>query len=116
MRLGVAVLTSMMIVVSAGLLAVAEAGELRSSYDGGPQVSALESRNCAEQRLDLARPGADRAGEEQFAADLSGVDDLRQQFIQADEDGDRRISRDEWLRWFGPAVADKADGPPSGPN
>jgi hypothetical protein len=30
---------------------------------------------------------------------------LRRQFIQTDEDGDGRISRDEWLRSFGPAHA-----------
>ena len=119
MRPGVPVLTSMMIGVSAGLIAaVAEAEELRSSCESGPvQVSAQESRGGAEQRFDLARQGADGLGEKQFAAALSGADGLRQQFIQADEDGDGRISRDEWLRWFGPALADKAaDGQQSAPN
>jgi hypothetical protein len=69
----------------------------------------------AEQRFDFPRQGADRLGEKQFAAASSGADGLRQPFIQADEDGDG--SRDEWLRWFGPALADKAvDGPQSTPN
>ena len=81
---------------------------------GGHQVSALGG---AGQPFDFARQGADGLGEKQFAAALSGADGLRQQFIQADEDGDGRISRDEWLRWFGPALADKAaDGRQSTPN
>ena len=67
------------------------------------------STSRAEARTDLA--------EKQFAAASPGADGLRQQFIQADEDGDGRINRDEWLRWFGPALADKAaDGQQSTPN
>jgi hypothetical protein len=100
-----------MIGVAAGLMvAAAGAQQPRSSCDGGhdAQVSARESAGCAEERFDVARQGADAVGEEQFAAGLSGADGLRQQFIQVDEDGNGRISRDEWLRWFGPARADKA--------
>jgi hypothetical protein len=116
MRPGVPVLRSVVIGVSASLIAVAWADELRSSCESGPQVSAREWTRCAQQRFDLARQGADAVGEEQFAAALPGADGLRQRFIQVDEDGNGRISRDEWLRWFGPALADKADRPPSGPN
>jgi hypothetical protein len=118
MRRGVTVLTSMMIGVSAGLIAAgADADELRSSCEGGYQVSAQESQGGAEQRFDLARRGADGLGEKQFAAASSAADGLRQQFIQVDEDSDGRISRDEWLRWFGPALADKAaDGQQSTPD
>ena len=116
MRLGVPVLTSVMIGVSAGLIAAgAGAEELRSSCESPRSRPGM--RGGAEQHFDLARQGADGLGEKQFAAALSGADGLRQQFIQADEDGDGRISRDEWLRWFGPALADKAaDGPQSTPN
>jgi hypothetical protein len=105
--------------VVAGLVATAaHAQQVLSSCDEGPDRSgpAQESLGCAGQRFDLARQGADGLGEEQFAAAVSGAEGLRRQFLRADEDGDGRISRDEWLRWFGPAVADEADGPPSGPN
>ena len=95
------------------IAAVAGADELRSR--GRP--AGLARIAGARAPFDLARQGADGLGEKQFAAALSGADGLRQQFIQADEDGDGRISRDEWLRWFGPALADKAaDGPQSTPN
>ena len=71
----------------------------------------------AGRRFEFVRPGADGLGEKRFAAALSGADGLRQQFIQADEDDDGPISRDEWLRWFGPALADKAAyGQASRPN
>ena len=77
----------------------------------------LRSRGGAGRRFEFVRPGADGLGEKRFAAALSGADGLRQQFIQADEDDDGRISRDEWLRWFGPALADKAAyGQASRPN
>jgi hypothetical protein len=71
-------------------------------------VDELRSRGGAGPPFEFARQGADGLGEKQFAAALPGADGLRQQFIQADEDGDGRISRDEWLRLFGPALADKA--------
>ena len=80
-------------------------------------ASTQELPGCAELRFDLASQGADGLAEKQFAAALPGADGLRQQFMQADEDGDGRISREEWLRWFGAVHADKAaDGQPSWPN
>ena len=30
---------------------------------------------------------------------------LREQFGRVDQDGNGRISRDEWVAWFGPAYA-----------
>ena len=54
---------------------------------------------------------------EQPAVALPDAEALRQQFVEADQDGDGRISRDEWLRAFGPAHADAAtDGQPGGPD
>jgi hypothetical protein len=77
-------------------------------------VDELRSRGGAGPPFEFARQGADGLGEKQFAAVSSGADP---QFLQADKDGHGRISRDEWLRWFGPALADKAaDGPQSTPN
>jgi EF hand len=111
MRLGIPVLRSMIVGVAAGLVATAAgAQQLASSCDGAAHgaETALASPGCAEHRFDLLRQGADGLGEEQFAAAMPGADGLRQQFIQADEDGDGRISRDEWLRWFGPAHAENA--------
>jgi hypothetical protein len=110
MRLRIPVLRSVIVGVAAGLVATAAgAQQLASSCGGAPHGAdtALASPGCAEQRFDLLRQGADGLGEEQFAAAMPGADGLRQQFIQADEDGDGRISRDEWLRWFGPAHAEK---------
>lgn len=109
MRLGVPVLTSVIIAAAAGLAAApGGAQELRvlcdADHDG--RVTAAEAQDCAEQRFDLARRGADALAEEQFAAALPDADGLRQQFAQVDEDGDGRISRDEWMAWFGPAYAE----------
>jgi hypothetical protein len=108
MRLGVPVLRSVIVGVAAGVVAAAVgAQQLVSPCDGAPHGAdtALASPGCAEQRFDVLRQGADGLGEEQFAAAMPGADGLRQQFIRVDEDGDGRISRDEWLRWFGPAHA-----------
>jgi hypothetical protein len=120
MRLALPVRMSVIIGVAAGLVvSAAHAQQVLSSCDGGPDrsVSAQGSLGCAEQRFDLARQGADGLGEEQFAAAVAGAEGLRRQFLQADEDGDGRISRDEWLRSFGPAHADHGpDGQPTGPN
>ena len=69
-------------------------------------VTAAVSQACAEQRFDLARGGAEALAEKQFAAALADADGLRRQFTQADRDGDGRISREEWLAWFGPAYAE----------
>ena len=120
MGLALPVRVSMIIGVAAGLVvSAAHAQQMLSSCDGGSDRlgPAQESLGCAEQRFDRARPGADELGAEQFAATVPGAEGLRRQFLRADEDGDGRISRDEWLRWFGPARADHGpDGQPTGPN
>jgi EF hand len=120
MRLAIPVQISVIMGIAAGLaVTAAHAQQVLSSCDGGSDgsVSAQQSLGGAEQRFDLLRQGANARDEEQFAAALPGADGLRQQFIQADEDGDGRISRDEWLRWFGPAHADRGpDRQPTGPN
>ena len=72
-------------------------------------LPALARYQAGKTRLDRARPGADKLGEKQFAAALSGADGLRQQLIQADEHSGGRIGRDEWLRWFGPALGEQAE-------
>ena len=66
-------------------------------------LPALARYQAGKTRLDRARPGADKLGEKQFAAALSGADGLRQQLIQADEHSG------EWLRWFGPALGEQAE-------
>jgi EF hand len=110
---GVPVLISVVIGVAAGLVtAAAGAQQLPSSCHGGPDgsVSAQDAGGRAEERFDRARQGAAGHGEQQLAAALPGAEGLRRQFIQADDDGDGRISRDEWLRSFGPAHAGLAAG------
>jgi hypothetical protein len=120
MRAGVPIVSSVIIGLAAGL-AVTPVGaqELRllcnADHDGA--VTAEEAQGCAEQRFDLARGAADGLAEEQFAAALPDADGLRRQFAQLDEDGDGRISRDEWMRWFGPAYAETTktmEGQPNG--
>jgi hypothetical protein len=112
MRLAVPVVTSVIIGVAAGLAApIAGAQPLPSSCKGGPEgaVSAEDTRSRAEAGFDLTRQRA-RGRDQQVPAASTGADGLCQHFIQVDEDGDGRISRDEWLRWFGPAHA----GPTAG--
>jgi hypothetical protein len=107
MRLGVP-LMGLVIVVAAGLsVTPGGAEDLRSVCDSDHNgtVAAAEAQGCAERRFDLARGGADGLVQGQFAAALPDADGLRQQFAQVDQDGDGRISRDEWMSWFGPAYA-----------
>jgi EF hand len=108
MRLGVPVTVSGIVVMAAGLTptpAGAQELQFRCDADLDGTVTAEQSQGCAERRFDLARGSADGLAEEQFAAALPDADGLRQQFGQVDRDGDGRISRDEWLAWFGPAYA-----------
>jgi hypothetical protein len=110
MRLGVPVMLSVIIAAAAGLTAAAPAGAQELQFlcdaDQDGTVTAAEAQGCAEQRFDLARGGADALAEEQFAAALPDEDGLRRQFARVDQDGDGRISREEWMSWFGPAYAD----------
>jgi EF hand len=111
MRLGVPLMGLVIVVVAAGLTATpGGAEELRSVCDADHNgtVTVAEAQGCAAQRLDLARGAADGLVQGQFAAALPDADGLRQQFAQVDQDGDGRISRDEWLAWFGPAYAGAA--------
>ena len=118
MRLGVPVMVSVIIALAAGLTAKpGGAQELQvvcdADHDGA--VTAEEAQGCAAQRFDLARGGAAGLAEEQFAAAWPDADGLRQQFGQVDQDGDGRISRDEWMRSFGPAHAEATEGAGSRP-
>jgi hypothetical protein len=113
MRLGIAVTVTVLIGVAAGLAAgPGGAQELQfvcdAACDGA--ITEAESPGCAEPRFDLARGGADRPAEEQFAGALPDAEALRQQFGQVDQDGDGRISREEWMRSFGPDHAETTNG------
>jgi hypothetical protein len=116
MWLGGPMLSALIIGVAAGLIGTAAgAQQPPSSSNDEPEVRAAKSSGCAEQRCALAHRAADGAGEEQFPAALPGAHGPRQQFIRADVDGDGRISRDEWLRWFGSRHAGTAAiGDPGG--
>ena len=108
MRLGVPVTVAVIIGVAASLAAgPGGAQELQFMCDAARDGAITEAEwpGCAEQRFDLARGSADALAEEQFAAALADADGLRQQFGQVDQDGDGRISRDEWMQWFGPGYA-----------
>jgi EF hand len=112
MRLGVPLMGLVIVTVAAGLTgAPGRAQELRSGCDADRNgtVTAAEAQGRAEQRFELARGGADRPGDEQFAPALPDAGRLRQQFAQVDRDGDGRVSRDEWMAWFGPAYAGAAN-------
>ena len=107
MKVGVPVAVAVIIGVAAGLAARpggAEQPQLVGDADRGVNTEA-EALGCAAQRFDLSREVADGRAEEKFAAAVSDVEVIRRQFGQADRDGDGRISRDEWLAWFGPAYA-----------
>ena len=113
MRLGVPVMVSVIIGASAGLApTLGGTQELRGVCDAGAEgtLTAEEAQGCAERRFDLARGAADGLAEQQFAAALPDADGLRQQFGQVDQDGDGRISRNEWMRSFGPAHAETTKG------
>ena len=104
MRAGVPVIVAVIIGVAAGLAArPGGAQELRVVCDADRDgaITAAGSPGCAEQHIDRARGSADARIEKRTA----DADALRQQFGEADQDGDGRISRDEWLQWFGPAYA-----------
>jgi hypothetical protein len=108
MRLGVPLMGLVIVAVAVGLSATSGSAEqlpsgCNAEHDG--TVTAAEAQGCAEQRFERARGDADGLAQGRFAAALPDADGLRQQFAQADQDGDGRISRDEWLAWFGPAYA-----------
>ena len=113
MRLGVSVMASLIIGVAAGLTAAAAGAQgLDSPCDGdhNDRITAPAAQGCAERRFNVAGESADGLSEEQFAAAFSYADGLRHQFTQVDQDGDGRISREEWMSWFGPAHAGTTNG------
>ena len=108
MRLGVPFLRAVIVVAAAGLLPAAvgaQQTQFPCDADDGGAVTAEEAQVCAAQRFDLARGSADGLAEAQFAAALPDAAGLREQFGRVDQDGNGRISRDEWVAWFGAAYA-----------
>jgi hypothetical protein len=108
-------MVSAIVAVGAGLIAPqGGAQELRIVCDADRDgaVTADEAEGCAERRFDNARGSTEVLAAEQFAAALQDADGLRRQFAQVDQNGDGRISHDEWLQWFGPAYAEAAKATP----
>jgi hypothetical protein len=100
-----------MVVAAAAVAAIpggAQEQRVVCDADDDGMVSVKEAQGCAEQRFELVRGDAGRLAEEQFAAVLADAGALQRQFAEVDQDGDDRISRDEWLQWFGPAYAEAA--------
>jgi EF hand domain-containing protein len=62
--------------------------------DGDSFISAEEARTCTEQRFEEV--GAEEEGltQQQFGEAFPEAD-----FTQVDQDGDGKISRDEWMKW-----------------
>jgi EF hand len=108
MRLGVPLMG--LVIVVAASVTPGGAEDLRSVCSAGHDGTALtaQAQGCAEQRFERAREDADGLVQGQIAAAVPDADGLRQQFAQVDRDGDGRISRDEWMSWFGPAYAGTA--------
>jgi hypothetical protein len=105
---GVPLMLGVVVALAAGVAAPrGGAQELPIGRDHGRDraLAAEQRHGCAEQRLDVARGDAAGRAEGPFAAASAEADGLRRQFGQADRDGDGRISREEWLAWFGPAQA-----------
>lgn len=112
MRLGVPVMLSVLVAAAAALTTIpGGAQELRVGCDADLAFEAAQG--CGEQRFDPARGGAHGLRQDRLAAASSDADGLRRQFGQADRDGDGRITREEWLQWFGPAHARTTGGPGS---
>ena len=112
MRLGGPVMLSALVTAAAALTTIpGGAQELWVGCDA--DLASEAAQGCGEQQFDPARGGAQGLGEDRFAAASSHADGLRWQFGQADQDGDGRITREEWLQWFGPAHARTTGGPGS---
>jgi len=87
---------------------------------GGAQELASSTRSdsatvgadedCAKQGFEVVRGGAGELIEERSGRALCDAGRARRQFIEADRDGDGRISRDEWMRWRERAFAGAAKG------
>ena len=67
--------------------------------DGDNFISAEEARTCTEQRFEEIGARQEGLTQEQFGEAFPEAENLTEIFAQADQDGDGKISRDEWMRW-----------------
>lgn len=107
MRLGVPGMAALIIGAGAGLASLSGGAQgLRQSCSGDHDgaLAAGKAQGCTEQRFGVGQ------AEEQFVTGAGDADGLRERFARMDQDGDGRISRDEWMRSVGPAHAGLTHG------
>lgn len=74
--------------------------------DNDGTITAEGSQGCAEQRFETVRGGADELGEQEFATAFPEAEGPQEQFAQVDQDGNGKISRQEWMSWHDQAFAE----------
>lgn len=115
MRLGMPGLALLTIGAAMTLTAAPPAAQELCAGGRDTVVAAGSSPDLTEHQFERTDADPDALPVDELDATLPDADQLRAQFAQIDEDGDGRISREEWMRWFGPTYAVRATAVNSSP-
>jgi Ca2+-binding EF-hand superfamily protein len=82
-----------------GIGAVRAVVPMACDIDSDSHISAEEARTCTEQRFEEVSAGQQNLTEEQFRKALPEAENPEQLFAEADQDGDGKVSHEEWMNW-----------------
>jgi hypothetical protein len=83
----------------AGLATASAAVPTACDTDGDRYISEQEARTCTEQRFEEISAGQEDLTKEHYGKAFPEAGDPEQLFTEADQDGDGKVTREEWMNW-----------------
>src|SRR5687768_17024685 len=85
----------------AGVTAARAVVPMACDADGDSYISEQEAGTCTEQRFEEVSAGQQNLTQEQFGKAFPTAENPDQLFAEADQDGDGKVSKVEWMNWHG---------------
>ena len=83
----------------AGVFGASAIVPMECDTEGDGYISEMEARTCTEQRFEEITAGQQDLTQEQFGKTFPEAENPEQLFAETDQDGDGKISREEWMNW-----------------
>ena len=83
----------------AGVFGASAIVPMECDAEGDGYISDKEARTCTVQRFEELSAGQESLTQEQFGKAFPESENPDQLFTETDQDGDGKISREEWMNW-----------------
>jgi Ca2+-binding EF-hand superfamily protein len=83
----------------AGVFGASAIVPMECDAEGDGYISDKEARTCTVERFEELSAGQESLTQEQFGKAFPESENPEQLFTETDQDGDGKISREEWMNW-----------------